>query len=241
MKPPTVSLLTVSQTKRFNSLLILQDMICAQTYPDIVEWIIVDGSQTEPCLAPLFHLLDSPVPVRYIPTMPGTPLGSLRAIANEEATGDIRVVLDDDDYYPPTRVAHAVDRLLTSGRQIAGCSPMIMYDFGFQRLYQFASLGSNHSVSSCMAWTRDYAGAYKPDVTHGEEAAFTRGFSAKMVQLDPVHTIVQSSHGSNTYSKKGLIESPTYLGKSLFELEGPIQRFIPAAIFDRMVGALLPV
>jgi hypothetical protein len=53
--------------------------------------------------------------------------------------------------------------------------------------------------------------------------------------------IVQSSHGSNTYSKKGLIESPTYLGKSLFELEGPVQRFIPAAIFDRMVGALLPV
>jgi len=239
MKLPTVSLLTISQARRFPSLLILQDMIRLQTYVDIIEWIIVDGSQATPTLGPVIHLLDSPVPIRYIPTMPGTPLGTLRAIANEEATGDIRVVLDDDDYYPPTRVGHAVERLLTSGRQIAGCSPMIMYDFGFQRLYQFAPLGPNHSVSSCMAWTRDYAGVYLADVKHGEEAAFTRSFSAKMIQLDPVHTIVQSSHGTNTYSKKGLIESPTYLGKSLFELEGPVQRFIPADIFNRMVAALV--
>jgi glycosyltransferase involved in cell wall biosynthesis len=39
------------------------------------------------------------------------PLGQKRNIMHSHARGDIIVYMDDDDYYPPERVEHAVDML----------------------------------------------------------------------------------------------------------------------------------
>jgi len=46
-KKSTVSIVTITQCKRFPCLEILKDMIKAQTYGSIVEWILVEGSKLE--------------------------------------------------------------------------------------------------------------------------------------------------------------------------------------------------
>jgi glycosyltransferase involved in cell wall biosynthesis len=202
---PTVSVLTVTQHSRHPSLQILKDLLAEQTYP-IYEWILVEGSPTQDLARQNNHLirgLATSIPIRYIETEGGLSIGHLRQLANRSAQGDIRVVMDDDDYYPPTRIEHAVESLLRSKKRLAGCSPMLMYDYQTQKLTQFPSFGRNHSVSSAMAWTRSYEGVYDEQARNAEESSFTRGFKERMVQLDPVHTIVQSSHTQNTYSKKG--------------------------------------
>jgi len=217
----SVSLLTITQFKRQASLLLLRDLILDQDYPHLLEWILVEGSPTseEAKLNDVFcrALGAEGLPIRYIPGSGGDPIGLLRNRANEAALGDIRVVLDDDDYYPPERVRHAVESLAASKKQIAGCSPMLLFDYPSDRLFQFKSFGKNHSVASCMAWTSAYKGICDPTARFAEESSFTNGFQAPMVQLDPQKTIIQSSHGQNTFCKKGLIE--TGLGKMLLQLE----------------------
>lgn len=205
---PSVSLLTVTQQSRQPSLLILKDLVKDQTYPNILEWILVEGSPTKAAAlenAQFIQTLDSTIPIRYIQTEGGLSIGVLRQIANQEAKGDIRVVLDDDDYYPCDRVEHAVTRLLESKKLLAGCSRMLLFDYQLNKLFQFRSFGINHSVSSCMAWTRDYPGFYDLLVRFAEESSFTEDFTEPMVQLDPWKTIIQSSHTENTYSKKALV------------------------------------
>jgi hypothetical protein len=204
---PPVSVLTVTQQSRQPTLLILKDLLEAQTYSHIVEWVLVEGSPTKAnavANAEFIQQLKCRIPISYIGTGGGYPIGTLRQIANEEAMGEIRVNMDDDDYYPPTRVAHAVESLLHSGKQLAGCSPMFMMDYQANKMIQFKSFGPNHSVSSAMAWIRDYPGLYDLKARKAEEGSFTNGFREPMVQLDPALTIIQSSHGSNTFPKTGL-------------------------------------
>ena len=215
----SVSLLTITQFKRQASLLLLRDLILDQDYPHLLEWILVEGSPTSEeaeanevfCRA----LEVKGLPIRYIPGIGSRePIGLLRNRANEAALGDVRVVLDDDDYYPPERVRHAVESLAASKKQIAGCSPMLLFDYPSDKLFQFKSFGKNHSVASCMAWTSAYKGVCDPTARFAEESSFTDGFREPMVQLDPAKTIVQSSHSQNTFSKKGLIA----LGKTLVQV-----------------------
>jgi len=231
----SVSLLTITQFKRQASLLLLRDLILDQDYPHLLEWILVEGSPTseEAKLNEVFcrGLFCEDLPIRYIPgsDSSGEPIGLLRNRANEAALGDVRVVLDDDDYYPPERVRHAVDSLASSKKQIAGCSPMLLFDYPSDRLFQFKSFGKNHSVASCMAWTSAYKGVCDPTARFAEESSFTNGFQAPMVQLDPQKTIVQSSHTQNTFSKKGLIA--TGLGKTLVQVD--TNTFMPLPYLER--------
>jgi hypothetical protein len=92
-----------------------------------------------------------------------------------------------------------------------------------------------------MAWKRSYDGRYDLTERVSDEFRFTNGFTRPMVQLDPLHTIVQSSHGSNTFAKKGLIDY--FLGKTLDSVSGhliPAIPAIPATYLARMTEALAP-
>jgi len=238
---PTVSVLTITQHKRAANLDILVDLIADQTYP-VHEWILVEGSPTEAeAKANANHIKTLAIPsvrIRYIPVMAGLPLGDLRNRANTAAEGDIRVVMDDDDYYPPERVRHAVTCLLGSPALLAGCSAMRMYDYTSHQLVQFREIHGNHSVFSCMAWKRAYKGHCDEAATKGEESGFTYTFTEPMVQLDPTHTIVQSSHGHNTVPKQSIVEKG--MGRWLFEVQDPIEFFIPRTYLDRIREAVLP-
>jgi len=231
----TVSLLTITQWNRRGCLPILKDMILEQTYPHIVEWVLVEGSQTEEertlnvsHLTSDYLTRDLPFPIRVIVPTGGLALGGLRQLANTKAVGDIRVVMDDDDYYPADRVAHAVERLRGSSAALAGCSNMLTVDYATDTMYQWAMIHDRHSVSACMAWKRDYDGVYDVNERVSDEFVFTRGFRAPMVQLDPGRTIVQTSHGGNTFLK----ELATSAG--VVELADAIPLYVPLSYIERL-------
>ena len=55
-------------------------------------------------------------------------LGAKRNLMHEKCSGDIIVYMDDDDYYPPERVSHAVDMLKRNpDKMVAGSSEMHIY------------------------------------------------------------------------------------------------------------------
>ena len=127
----TVSIITVTQLKRKETLLILVDLIKEQTYKNIVQWVIVEGSKTlEECKENEKNIMELNFNlIHYIPGDGTVKLGELRNIGNKACIGDITVCMDDDDYYPPTRVSHAVEMLSRSKYLIAGCSEKYLYDY----------------------------------------------------------------------------------------------------------------
>ena len=211
-KKPTVSIVTVTQIKRQDTIQLTAEHIDNQNYKNIIEWVIVEGSKTiEDCLANEEYIktLKCKYPIVYVPghtlgVYNGAHLGELRNLTNKNSKGDIIVVMDDDDWYPKTRVDHAVSMLVNGKAEIAGCSNKYLYDYDLELLLHFKQFGPNHSTNDCFAYKRSYLenNSYDPTKDMAEEASFTKQFANPMVQLDPKHTIVGSSHSYNTFSKK---------------------------------------
>ena len=213
MNITTVSLLTITQRSRNKCLKNLLDFILAQTYKDIVEWIIVEGSKTEKDAEENKEFIINEIiinkthfPIKYIGFEEGSKLSDLRNRGNMACKGDIIVCMDDDDYYPPKRVETAVAKLNNSTKQIAGCSYAYMYHYNLNKLYKFKSFGKNHSTNNCFAYKKEYLLTHRHDegLDLGEEMSFTNGFTEPMIQLDSEECIVISSHSSNTFDKTPL-------------------------------------
>jgi glycosyltransferase involved in cell wall biosynthesis len=243
VKKPTVSIVTITQLKRFSCLEILKDMIECQKYKNIIEWVIVEGSKDEDISASAEQIKrfknssDLMIPIVYIEKVPGEKLGALRNKGNKACSGDITVVMDDDDYYPAERVSHAVEKLQDSSKLIAGCSDMLIYDYTLEKLCRFKKFGDNHSVNSCFAWKKKYLENHRHDDSKdtGEEPSFTNDFKEPLIQLEASKTIVQSSHKSNTYNKREILTGGiNKIGDSAREVSEPVTNYIKEPFFSRL-------
>jgi glycosyltransferase involved in cell wall biosynthesis len=124
-----------------------------QTYPrDRMEWIIIDDGTD-----PIEDLVASHPCVQYFRIEEKISLGKKRNMMHEKARGEIIVYMDDDDYYPPDRVSHAVATLLNhrkrkTGIKLAGSSEMCIYFKSGERSSPHPSssenLGALHPSSS---------------------------------------------------------------------------------------------
>lgn len=241
---PTVSIITLTQNIRFECLKNLMNLIKIQTYSNIIEWIIVEGSKNELEIEEnkknILELIEKSknelkFQIIYIEKKNDIKLGGLRNIGNKNCKGDITVCMDDDDYYPSNRVEHAVLKLTNSPNKIAGCSAHLMYDYDLNIFVQMKQIGIYHSINSCMAWKKEYleTNSHDDEKEFGEEQSFTKNFSEPMIQLDPYSTVIISSHSLNTFSKKKffiaeLNQIPNTIDKIITK---PITKFIPQNYF----------
>ena len=115
-----VSILTITQYSRFHNLKLLYHMIQRQQYVQIKEWVIVEGSQEEILrdknIVNINEFIDekmdkTDIEMRFIVPESIVPLSNLHNIGNDNCKGDIIVLMNDDDYYPPTQVPNAVEML----------------------------------------------------------------------------------------------------------------------------------
>jgi glycosyltransferase involved in cell wall biosynthesis len=135
-KNSSVSIITITQFVRFDCLIILNEMIKAQTCTNIIEWVIVEGSKNKEDAIKnneLIKTLQATIKIVYL-EYTGKKLGELRNIGNKSCVGDIIVCMDDDDYYPPERVQHCVESLEKSGYLLAGCSALYLYEYFMGKL-----------------------------------------------------------------------------------------------------------
>jgi hypothetical protein len=246
----SVSIVTISQYSRMGCLQILGELIKTQIYTNIIEWVIVEGSPNKmDAFVNEQHFLQLEkdahfgFPLVYVKYEEGQKLSDLRNAGNAVCKGDIIVCMDDDDYYPPTRVSHAVYKLTTSTALIAGCSKSYIYFYPTKQFYQFRSFGENHSTNNCMAYKRAYLQnhAHAPQMTYAEESSFTNNFSEPMVQLNPSKCIVVSGHSANTVDKRMLYQ-PKYNSMMLTEIteKDAILDFIPLPVLIKYEKMFIP-
>lgn len=241
----TVSILTITQNVRFECLKILYLMIQRQTYKEINEWVIVEGSKTKSDaetnkikIKEFINEIKNEVSfkINYI-EYTGKKLGGLRNIGNSACTSDIIVCLDDDDYYPPERVQSAVETLNNSKCLIAGVSDVYLYDFFMDRLFKFNGFLEYHSTNNCMAYKKEYLLTHKHDneIEVGEERSFTFEFTTPLVKLDSRKCIIAISHNFNTFNKRELcLGGVLKTISTLNEIKEPITNYISEDIFIKM-------
>jgi hypothetical protein len=175
-----------------------------QTYPkDKMEWIIVDDGTDK------IEDLVSHIPqVKYFKYDEKLTVGKKRNITNEKAKGDIIVYMDDDDYYPPERVKHAVDTLISSKALCAGSSAMFIHFKHINKMLQFGPYGPNHATAATFAFKRELLSKTKFDESSSvaEERKFLKDYTIPFVQLDSNKTILVFSHDHNSFDKKELLK-----------------------------------
>lgn len=204
-----------------------------QTYPrSRMEWIIVDdGSDKIEDL-----IINSGITqIRYFQVTEKMTLGAKRNYMHSLTKGSIIVYMDDDDYYPPERVAHAVEKLTqTPDALCAGSSELYIYFKHINQMFQCGPYGPNHSTAGTFAFKRELLDKtrYEDHAALAEEKAFLKNYTIPFVQLDPMKTILVFSHEHNTFDKRKLLENkhPQYFKESDKMVDQFIQRKSEKAI-----------
>lgn len=179
-----------------------------QTYPkDRMEWIIVDDGTD-----PVKDLVDAAnIPqIRYFREERKMALGEKRNYMHSKVKGTIVVYMDDDDYYPPERVSHAVDMLQAHREALcAGASEIYVYFKHIHTMYQSGPYGPNHATAGTFAFRVELLKDHRYDdhAALAEEKRFLKDYTVPFVQLDPLKTILVFSHNHNTFDKKKLLEN----------------------------------
>ena len=180
-----------------------------QTYPKYrMEWIIVDDGTDR-----IKDLVESSgIPqIKYYELPKKVSLGEKRNYMHSKATGSIIVYMDDDDYYPPERVSHAVEKLMDNKQALcAGSSEIYIYFKHIQKMIQFGPYGPNHATAGTFAFRAELLKhtKYQDHAAVAEEREFLKGYTIPFVQLDPMKTILCFSHEQNTFDKRKLLENP---------------------------------
>lgn len=179
----------------------------SQTYPkDKMEWVIVDDGTDK-----IEDLVSSHPLVRYFKFDNKMSLGKKRNIMHKKTHGSILVYMDDDDYYPPERVSHAVEVLQKNPSALcAGSSEMYIYFKETNQMVQFGPYGPNHATAGTFAFRKELLDEHKynNDACLAEEREFLKGYTVPFVQLESMKTILVFSHRHNTFDKRTLLQDP---------------------------------
>ena len=175
-----------------------------QTYPkDKIEWIIIDDGTDK-----IEDLVKHIPQVKYFKYDEKMTLGVKRNLTNSKASGDILIYMDDDDYYPPERISHAVETLRKNPKALcAGSSEMFIYFKHIQKMYKFGPYGPNHATAATFAFRKELLKITRFDENSSvaEEKKFLKDYTIPFVQLDPKKSILVFSHTQNSFDKKELL------------------------------------
>jgi glycosyltransferase involved in cell wall biosynthesis len=180
-----------------------------QTYPrNRMEWIIIDDGTDK------IHdlVIESGITqIRYFQVPEKMTLGAKRNYMHSLAKGSFIVYMDDDDYYPPERVSHAVETLVNNPQALcAGSSELYIYFKHIKKMYQCGPYGPNHATAGTFAFRKELLlqTKYEDHAALAEEKAFLKNYTIPFVQLDPMKSILVFSHEHNTFDKRKLLENP---------------------------------
>ena len=197
-------------TPTFNRRPFIQNMFNCfrnQDYPKHrIEWIIVDDGTDK--IKDL--VLTSAIPqIRYFEVSEKMALGAKRNYMHQFVRGSIIVYMDDDDYYPPERISHAVERLLGKPEAMcAGSSEIYLYFKSMNKMIQCGPYNDNHATAGTFAFRTEMLKTthYEDHAALAEERAFLKDYTIPFVQLDPLKTILVFSHDHNTFDKRKMFD-----------------------------------
>lgn len=212
----------------------------SQDYPrDKLEWIIIDDGTD-----PIGDMVKDIEGVQYFYYETKMPLGKKRNLMHRKSKGSIIVYMDDDDFYPPERVSHAVDTLKKHPDALcAGSSQIYIWFNTLNQMYRFGPYGPNHATAGTFAFRRELLKQteYEEHAALAEEKHFLKNYTIPFVQLDPIKTILVFSHEHNTFDKRKLLENknPQYVNESSLQVKDFIKNAESREFYMSKINELL--
>ena len=212
---PHVSICTPTFNRRpfFKGLI---HCISKQDYPrDKIEWIVVDDGTD--CVRDIIEGSECQeklkgIHIRYFYEKDKMDLGKKRNYMHARCQfvkdEDIIVYMDDDDYYPPERVSHSVQKLVSNKDALCGgASELYLWFNTLDKMYKFGPYGPNHATAGTFAFKRKLLKdtSYEDNAVLAEEKHFLKNYTVPFVQFDTYKTILVVSHEQNTFDKKRLV------------------------------------
>ena len=118
--------------------------------------------------------------------------------------------MDDDDYYPPERVSHAVETLQANPSfLIAGSSEMHIYFDSRNKVYQCGPYKEYHATAATFAFRKELLleTNYNEENAVAEERYFLKNYTIPLKQLDTLKAIMVFSHKHNSLNKEKLLDN----------------------------------
>ncbi len=196
-----VSILTITQLYRHANLKILFELIQTQTYKHILEWVIVDGSQTYEDSLKNSELINELITnnknilfnIKYISYNANNTFGELKNRANNNANGDILIRMNDDDFYFPSFIHHCVDKLTKSTKLIAGSNIIYVHDIILSKTFKSKL---NYNI---FAYKKEYITDHSYQLNNDDtEDYFTNNF----LNIEPLifdYLMVKMVHNQNHF------------------------------------------
>lgn len=159
--------------------------------------------------------------IRYFSIDKKMKLGEKRNFLHDHVSDktSIIVYMDDDDWYPATRIEHCVESLMSHPEcMVAGSSILYIYFKGMGEkdaqgnakglLMKCGPYGPNHSTAGTFAIRKELLKTcrYNESAALAEEKEFLKGYTIPMVQMDSFQTILVFSHEHNTFDKRKMFE-----------------------------------
>lgn len=204
-----------------------------------MEWVVLDDGtdSVEDIVTPY----KSQIEIQYIRIPEKMNIGAKRNRIHAAARGDILVTMDDDDYYPPERVAHAVHSLVNQKRaELAGSSRNHLYFTDDRTIWGVGPYAPNHATFGTMAYTRKYALEHPCDETklNAEEMEFTRQYTEPLIQLNPMKVMLVLCHSENTFNKNNLRAEPSpFVRKTTLKLRDFVSKAEDRAFYTALSPA----
>lgn len=235
---PRVSICTITRN-RPTLLALLASCVATQAYPaERLEWVVIDDSDPGP-EPDLRAAQRAGIPVRLVRLASPLPIGAKRNLCHRHASGDLLVLMDDDDYYPPSRVPAAVAALCSGEGDVALCTrvPLLLLPEGSRWLSP--TFPAMAATANSLAYSRAYLEAghcFDPEAWEAEESSFLAGAARAPLVLDPAASLTCIGHGGNTVDKRLWIARN---GAQRFESLGhDAPGFPPEAYLERYRQAL---
>ena len=195
---PKVTILTPTFNRRpyFPSLI---KCVANQDYPlDRVEWIIGDDGTDK-----IGDLVKGIPYVKYIEYPKKLQLGEKRNAIMKEATGEIIIHFDDDDYYPPDRISHAVTKLEESGKLVGFVPYIHIYFKHIGELRRVGPFPKYCAPEASFVYRREILDSteYTNKDSIGEGISFLKKCNDSFVELSPRSSILCFSHDHNSVPK----------------------------------------
>lgn len=212
-----IAVITITQFKKFDSLMILKDILEEQTYRKyIYEWVIVDGSKTEQ-EGKLNEInirelqKKTTLNIFYAKWKQNFPLGKLRNMSNSLVSPECDYIFcfDDDDYYFPQRIEYTIKMFNENpDKLISGCKSVFIYDHHLQTAF-LTNEKDVFSSNNCLAYKKEYLKdhKYNDNAEMGEEASFLEDLKNEnlLLQLDSKQIVYMNAHNVNTFNKREIL------------------------------------
>jgi len=183
-----------------------------QDYPqDRMEWIIIDDGTD-----PIEDLVASHPRVKYFKYDTKMTLGRKRNLLHEKSRGEILVYMDDDDYYPPKRVSHAVEMLVSHPDALcAGSSEIYIYFKHIKQMKRFGPYGPNHATAGTFAFKRKLIknNRYNDDACLAEERAFLKDYTVPLFYMNELEGLLANYEPGRPEMKPDVIAQTLQLEK----------------------------